>query len=170
MAAKKETQTITAKDVATIPAGGNVAVPDTIEELKTMVSAASGITFTPETFEQVFEAFGGDLVEIEGSPYKVVDKASLVNVGFVITDVRFYEGTFGTAVAVCGITRDNERFVFNDGSTGIFEAIKRTVAVTGRTAGILVANGLRASHYKKEIVDGMTDEVKTIDATTYYFA
>ena len=166
MATKKDSVAVDVTSTGSVA----VSVPEGIPELKELTTQADGISFTPTSFEQVFEHFGGELVEIEGSPYKVVKKDQLVNVGFVITDVRFYEGTYGPAVAICGITRDNELFVFNDGSTGIFEAIKATVAKTGRRAGILVANGLRASHYKKEIVDGMTDEVKEIDATTYYFA
>jgi len=60
----------------------------------------------------------------EGSPYTVVDKETLIGKEFLITDLRTFVGDYGPAVSVMAITKDDERIVFVDGSTGIYEQVK----------------------------------------------
>lgn len=135
-----------------------------------LAGSAQGIDFTPDTWEEIAEAFGGEVIVFEGSPYKVVDKKALVGVPFMIADIRLYEGKWGVAAAVCALTKDNDRVVFNDGSTGVYEQVKYFLTAKKRKAGILCPEGLRASNYEKEVRDGMTDEITMIPATTYYIA
>lgn len=163
-----------AKGKAVEPA--DEVVPGSIEALKALTSGAQGIDFLPDSWDQVAEAFAGEIIEIEGSPYTVVDKATLVDKPFLIVDVKFYHSKQydSEAVAICALTREadgsTERVVFNDGSTGVFQQILNTVSATKRKAGIVCEHGLKASTYDVEVVDGMNDTVKTIEATTYYFA
>lgn len=131
-----------------------------------------GIDFIPDTWEQVAAAFDGEVIEFEGSPYKVVDKRTLVGVPFMIVDVRFswsskFDGPF---VNVLALTKDNEKVVINDGSTGIMEQVKYMLQKNKRKAGILCPNGLRASDYKVTVEDAFEGTSKEIEATTYYIA
>jgi hypothetical protein len=122
----------------------------------------------------------GSIVEFEGSPYEVISKDDLIDVPFLIVDIRVNpNGEFGEFVSVCGLLEDPERrpFVINDGSTGLAEQAKGLVN-GGRRAGILVKGGLRKSEYMYQATDldgnPMKDEkgkdVKPIPATTYYLA
>lgn len=165
----------------------DVATTEAVDDLTMVNTLAKGIDFVPETWEEVAAAFEGELIEFEGSPWKVIDKAELVGVPFVIADVRAYYGKFDNdVVAVMALVQgdDNEkvrRVVFNDGSTGIKEQVLHMVRTTGRKAGILCAGGLRASDYTytptdldgnslvgKKAPDGTT--YKETPATTYYVA
>jgi len=143
--------------------------PDTIKDV---TKDLKGLDFVPESWDDVAEAFGGELIVIEGSPYEVVKKDDLVGVPFVITDVRFYwsKEYDNPVAAICLLTQDNRKLVFNDGSTGVFEQIKQTVLTTKRKAGILCKNGLRKSEYEVEVFDAFKDETKTIKAATFYLS
>lgn len=144
---------------------------------------AKGLDFTPTTWEELEAAFEdeGGLIEFEGSPWAVIDKAKLVDVPFIIADVREYtSGKFGNDVmAVMVVTKDaitidgkpRTQFVFNDGSTGVMEQIKGVVATTGRKAGFKCPNGLRRSDYKVMQHDPFGNEPdKEIESTTYYIS
>lgn len=142
------------------------------ETIKTATNDFAGIDFVPDTWEQVVEAMGGDVIEFEGSPYKVVDKDTLVGVPFMIVDIRFswsekFDSPFCNVLA---LTKDNERVVINDGSTGIMEQMKHHLQKTKRKSGIICEGGLRKSEYTTEVYDAFKDETKEIQATTYYIA
>lgn len=135
----------------------------------------------PLSFDQYLDLETGELLEFEGSPYKVIkDKSALLEVPFVITDVRIYKGKFGDPVAaiMCvtkealpGFDSDRKMYVFNDGSTGIFPQIVNMVQMTGRKTAIFCRNGLRKSDYTYIEKDPFDDnKEKEIPATTYYIA
>lgn len=138
---------------------------------------AKGMDYVPKSWEEMeaFFAEEGGILTFEGSAYQVIDKARLVGVPFMIADIRIWTSTeFGRDVAsICILTKDKiddrDHFVINDGSTGIFEQVKGMVERSGRKAGILCPNGLRASEYEKLVVDPFgNDPDKNIRATTYY--
>ncbi len=135
---------------------------------------AQGIgNYVPTSWDDLVayaEEHGGEIIEFEGSAWEILkDKRELVGVEFMIADVRTYSGKFGEAVAVMLVTRSplpnhkDCRYVINDGSTGLQQQVTDMVLRTGRKAGILCPNGLRASDYMYEDETG-----KQIPATTFY--
>lgn len=145
----------------------------TPDSVKDATASYKGIDFIPDSWEEVAEAFAGEILVFEGSPWTVVDKKTLIGVPFMICDVRVswsnkYDGPF---VNILAITKDNEKIVINDGSTGIMEQTLHMLNKSKRKAGILCENGLRASDYKVGISDAFGNEPdKEIEATTYYIA
>jgi hypothetical protein len=143
--------------------------PDTV---RAATASYKGIDFIPDTWEEVAEAFGGEVLMFEGSPWKVVDKDTLIGVPFMICDVKVswstkYDSPF---VNILALTKDNEKIVINDGSTGIMEQMLHMLNKSKRKAGIVCEGGLRKSDYPVTIHDGMSDTDKVIEATTYYIA
>lgn len=145
------------------------AMPDVSESAMALNTEAKGLDFVPNSWQDVAEFFEGELIEFQGSPYTVVKKDVLIDLPFLITDVRFYESHQydSEAVAICCITEAGDKWVFNDGSTGVFQQVKHMVSTSKRKAGIL-CKGLRKSTYETEIPDGFDGDTKTIEATTFY--
>jgi hypothetical protein len=142
------------------------------ETVKDVAKQYRGIDFVPETWEDIAEAFDGEILDFQGSPWKVVDKETLIGVPFMIADTRFYwsEKYDNPVVSLMVLTKDNEKLVINDGSTGIMEQVRVMLQASGRKSGILCSNGLRKSEYTVEVHDPFEDETKTIQAATYYIA
>lgn len=90
------------------------------------------------------------------------DKAVLVGKPFLILDWRFIvdqkSGREYVNVLIMGANGDKVRF--NDGSTGVYEQIKKIDAEFGKV-GVEVRGGLRRSDYVKEGIG---------EATTYYLS
>lgn len=130
-------------------------------------------------FDSLFRAAeeSGQLIEFVGSIWEVCDKSLLIDEPFLIFDVRYYEGKFGDAVAVMLVTKnklkgangEQDHFVINDGSTGLYQQVVDMVKRAKTKSGILCPRGLRASTYDYDIVDGFGEHV-TGEATTYYVA
>jgi hypothetical protein len=134
---------------------------------------AGGIDFMAmESWESVAAQFGGEVIVFEGSQFKVTDKKDLIEVPFMIVDVRAYEGKWGLAVAVCILLENGEKLVFNDGSTGVKQQVLQTVLSKKRKSGIMCPNGLRKSEYTYQRPKGFDDAdgFEDIEATTYYIA
>jgi len=130
--------------------------------------------FVPSTFEDLerfFEQEGG-IVEVEGSPWESIPKATLVDKEFVIVHTKFYEGTYGPTVALlCFLREGNRRVIINDGSTGLFQQVKGMVERTGRMGGFYAPKGLRVSTYSYQPVDFDGNPMgNPIPASTYYLA
>jgi len=101
------------------------------------------------------------------------DKDRLVGVPFVIVEWRFnhsaqYQGDFVSALVV---TESGEKYVINDGSTGICTQLKSVLErrIKNNRArpntGLTVRGGLRRSDY--DTTDGDGNPIK---ATTYYLS
>jgi hypothetical protein len=163
------------KEVTPVKGGTAVVASDTGEMIELPRNAS-----IPTSWAEA-EKLIGSIVEFEGSPYQVTDKADLVGVPFMIVDIRVNpKGEFGEFVSVCGLVEDPDKrpFVINDGSTGLAEQAKGLVA-DGRKAGILVRGGLRVSEYMYEekdfdgnpVIDPKTKKAKPpLPAKTYYLA
>lgn len=143
-----------ASETTTEVAVSDLAGMDTLDLIN---KGAVGIDFIPETWEELAEAFDGELIQFQGSPWKVTDKADLVGVPFVIADIRAYEGKFGDAIAVMALVKGEDdkpqRVVFNDGSSGVMAQVIHMVRSTGKKSGILCEGGLRVSEYDYEPKD-----------------
>ena len=158
--------------MATKPKQEVAAVTEPSDDELELAREAAGIDFIPETWEDVVAAAGGEIIEFEGSPWEVVDKDVLIGVPFLICDVRIYASKqYGNNVAaICVMTKDNDRLIINDGSTGIYQQVLHMLRTTKRKSGIMCPNGLRKSTYKVTVVDGMNDTEKEIEASTFYVA
>lgn len=104
-----------------------------------------------------------------GNGYEVLDKEGkdkLIGVYFAIMDWRFNDGDQGEFVSVTVLTEKGDRYVINDGSTGICEQLREIQKAAGGTAVIRVKKGLRVSRYT------YTDEKdgKEKPAATYYLS
>lgn len=130
------------------------------------------------SFDDVRSLFADSGIAVEtmedyGTGFKIVDKASLVNVPFIILEWRFNDGDFGTFVSVAAVTKHNEKVIFNDGSekSGIHAQLRmvtdQRIARDHATpqAGLLVEGGLTRSDYTYDGDDG-----KPKPATTFYLA
>ena len=99
----------------------------------------------------------------------IKDKNTLLGTPFIMVEWRFNDGDHGTFVSIEIMTENGDRFILNDGSTGICAQV---AALTEHrtandhpapTSGRMVKRGLRRSDYP------FTDEKgKTTTATTYY--
>lgn len=103
-----------------------------------------------------------------------VEKDKLIGKAFILTSWKFRPGEYGpeSDFAVCEITtKDNEKLLFTDGSTGIKDQLKtyeRKLAKLGRpsVSPIYVPNGLMVSNYMwTDPSDGIAKP-----ASTYYFS
>ena len=79
------------------------------------------------------------------------------------------EGKFGTFVSAHVVTLDGagqvkDKFIINDGSTGIRQQLEEYTERTGESRGMFVPNGLRASDYTYTDPDDGKDK----PATTFY--
>lgn len=150
-----------------------------VEEFNKLYGIGDYVPDSYDDLDSYFESLGG-LIEFRGSVWELVkDKSTLIGKPFVIADIRFYEGKFGDACAILAMTDNNDRIVFNDGSTGIFAQARSMVAVAKRRGGFKCLNGLRVSEYEYQrkdldgnpMVDPKTGElIPATPARTYYIA
>lgn len=109
--------------------------------------------------------------QVLGDGFAVLDKATkarLVGVPCLFLSWAFRPGDFGRPfVSVRVIARGNtggvSKYILNDGSTGIAEQLASYTQRTGKSGGLVIAKGLRASEYEYEDERG-----NLIPATTYY--
>jgi hypothetical protein len=145
--------------------------------------------YVPRTWDELVEYAAenyGEIIEIQGSPWEVVDKAQLVGVPFMIADVRaYFSDKFARDVVAVMLMTENalpdtrgNHYVINDGSTGIFEQITQMIRSTGRKVGISCSGGLRVSNYEYQetdldgepMLDSKGKPKPAIQASTYYIA
>ena len=108
------------------------------------------------------------------------DKARLVKVPFVIIQWQFRSTDDGDFVTVTGITQDNRKFIFNDGSWGIYQQLlaetenRQSRGEKATRMGLVVPGGLREySDFAKDQETGeyrMDDKGKKIPFTRYYLS
>lgn len=107
------------------------------------------------SFDQIAALFEGRTVDVTeviesdaiGEILNGDEKSRLLGQPFFILDYRFNEGDQGEFVSMRVVTRSGDKYVVNDGSTGIFAQMKG-VAEKGVTSGIACRHGLRKSDYK----------------------
>lgn len=98
------------------------------------------------------EEINGSVVDISeelGSGFAVLtDKSKLVKEPFVLIQWRFNVGDFTRPFVSAGlVTKRGEKFIINDGGTGIMKTLLDYSQETKRFGGILVPRGLRVSDY-----------------------
>lgn len=101
------------------------------------------------------------------------DKDQLIGKPFIIVSVKVNQGNFGPFVTLTCLGKGNEKFVINDGSTGIADQMADLVRRFGPEKPIYVPNGLRRSDY---FVDNDTQAISkdprpnSFKQSTYYLA
>jgi hypothetical protein len=91
----------------------------------------------------------------------VIQKSDLVGKPFIIGNLAFRKGDFGPYVTLTAVDKDNNMFVVNDGSTGVYRQMVKWLHEKGQLdAGIdkpesqeyevriLCKSGLRRSDYE----------------------
>ena len=129
--------------------------------------------------------FGGaeDWAEVSGDWPVLEDKTRLVGVPFIIAGFAKRDGDNGEYVSLNVVTQADERFIVNDGSTGIFRQVD--ALVRGRAERgvapflpLLVPGGLTRSDYYRHKAEGtivktLPDGAKASDwqrGTTFYLS
>lgn len=111
-----------------------------------------------------------NIAEVLGNGFEILDnKMRLVDVEFVI--VRYGEhksdkGSKGTFATIHVITSNGNKYVVNDGSTGIQEQLKEIKEEHGRVAPLYVPRGLRVSEYDYTDEKGNTSKAQTFYLNT----
>jgi len=126
------------------------------------------------SFAELAEAFQAQPVDsadvIESDSFGPVldnkDKGKLVGIPFVIVHFEFHPGTFGEFVSLWVLTSKDERYIVNDGSTGIYAQCRKLLDTKGIDSMITCREGLRVSEY--EYTDKATGEKRP--AKTYYLS
>jgi hypothetical protein len=90
------------------------------------------------------------------------DKNRLVGVPFIAIQWAFQAGDYASEfVTMHVVTKDNARYIVNDGSTGIAQQLRDYTDRTGRTGNMLVPKGLVRSDYENEFGEGTTYYLST---------
>lgn len=108
-----------------------------------------------------------------GSGFVVLDdKDLLLKVPFLILEWRFnagkYENDLGEKtdfVSMTVVTKNNDKYIVNDGSTGIARQLREYSDRTNKYGMLLAEKGLRVSRDYTVVVNG-----REINGTTYYIA
>lgn len=107
-----------------------------------------------------------DASTVIGDGFALLDnkeKRSLVGVPFILLGWKFSKGDHGEFVSAHIVTSRDEKYILNDGSTGVCAQL-RAMTNDGINGAVACRNGLRESAY--EYTDEKTGEVKP--AVTYY--
>lgn len=84
------------------------------------------------------------------------DKDKLLGIPFLAISWSFNLGDFGPFVSINVITDKGDKYVINDGSTGIRDQLVAFTDQSGRQTGLLCRKGLRKSEYDNEHGHGVT--------------
>lgn len=151
------------------------------ETLRNLTNFEDALRLAQEEFGNVDEA--GKVLGDGFALLKDDGKARLVGVPVLLLNWDFYDGDFGSRfVAVRLVTHNPDgsinKYIVNDGSTGIADTLARYTERTGRNGGLFVRNGFRPSEYQyceicgTAVDAGADDDHKRAGkhrrATTYY--
>lgn len=133
----------------------------------------AGITSLDDAFKALASA-GINVTEAKelGTGFQILkEKDQLVGVPFLVLMMQFNSSDKfdkdGEFVSLHVITEKGDKWIVNDGSTGIMAQCQR-YAKAGHSAGLIFREGLTRSDYTKTVtVDG---KEKEISATTYYLS
>jgi hypothetical protein len=135
----------------------------TEDQLREIASFDDALALTAEAHGSIEIAS-----EVLGDGFAVIDnKDVLIGVPFIAMGWQFYDGIGGQFAAIRVVTKDNKKYIVNDGSTGIRAQLERYQQRTGRCGGMYVGKGLRKSTYEVQLPDKNGD-LRASMATTYY--
>jgi len=161
---KKDGQETAAEDVAVSNVadqlGGTELGVLTTEQLVTISSiqprvedAALRDIASYEEAVQLAEAVHGvvtDIADELGTGFVVLDnkdKSKLVDVPMIAILWKFSAGDYGAFVSMAVVTNKGDKFIVNDGSTGIFRQLKELSSDKRVFGALKIPHGLRESEY-----------------------
>lgn len=158
------------------PAQDENAIPEEVAtELGGTVVNAPVDGFSEEELSadafKLLEMAGGvqeipSIANVLGNGFGVLtDKMTLVNRPFVIVRYGVHASENGEFATIHCVTTDGEKWIVNDGSTGIAAQLKQIHENLGRVAPLRVPRGLRVSEYDVEI-KGQKQKAKTFYLNT----
>lgn len=129
----------------------------------------------------LFDSLGAEVESFDdyGTGFTIVqNKDLLIDRPFAILEWRFTKSPkFNSEfVSMFVVTKSGEKYIVNDGSTGICAQLRRIADERIRNGranpqiGLRVDRGLRKSTYQQEYTDEKTGKIETREATTYYLA
>lgn len=132
------------------------------------VEELAGISSFEEALNLATEKHGAESVarasEQIGDGFKLLEnKDQLCGVPMLIMAWDFHMGDHGEFVSAKVVTKDNNKFIVNDGSSGLRDQLMAYSAKTGSQTNLFCDKGLRRSDYKYTDEDGTEKP-----ATTYY--
>lgn len=148
-------------------ANGEVAVPTTRFDDDALLGIQSFDDAAALLAENDIPVVAAD--QVIGNGFAIVnDKGFLCGVPMMLLSWHFNSGDNGQFVsinAVCKLPGNTlGKYIINDGSTGIYEQLRKYTEKTSKTAGLIVKRGLRRSDYQyTDKNDGTTK-----NATTFY--
>lgn len=109
--------------------------------------------------------------ETIGNGFRLLaNKDTLIDVPFVALAWRFNPGDFGEFITMMVVTETGQKYIVNDGSTGVCSQLATYTNSTGRHGGMIVKRGLTRSDYEYEdnsVLDSEGNPTKR-PASTYY--
>lgn len=146
-----------------------VAVTDptalTTKDFKAITSFDEAVKLGEDTYGNVLDAS-----QELGDGFAVLstnDKGRLMNTPMFLVSWDFHKSDVGEAkefVSIHAITKDGQKYIINDGSSGIYAQLREfTDEHDGRKGSFFVPRGLRESTYDYTDANG-----KTSKATTFY--
>jgi hypothetical protein len=132
-------------------------------------STLRGLKTLDEVLAFLDAEYGGvvDVADQIGDGFAMIDdKGQLVGREMVLINWKFNESSYGDEpfVFVRAMTRDGQRIMFVDGSTGIRDDLLEFSSRTGQFGSMHLHRGLRRSDY--DYTDA--ESGKTTKATTFY--
>lgn len=113
-------------------------------------AALRDITSFEEAFALAEEVYG-DVKDIHaelGNGFTLIDdKGKLKGVAFLILHFGLNDGEFGEFSSIAAVTKNNDKYIFNDGSSGIKEQLLTLARTHQRFGGFMVHGGLNESTY-----------------------
>lgn len=140
----------------------DVVVPGTelsVEEL-------AGLNSFQDALSLLQDKYGAESVAVAdqelGDGFKLLENKDQLNgVGFIAVNWDFHQGDHGEFVTVKVMTEDGQKYIVNDGSSGIRDQLMAYTAKSGKQAGMFCRKGLRRSDYTYTDDDGKTKPAKT---------
>lgn len=149
--ATKDKQEITPEDVASWPKGTEGAEVE-IRQARFDDDEMRAVQSIDDAARMVAAEFGTDAIasiaEELGSGAEILeDKSKLIGERLLLIEWRFNMGDNGPFVSAAAVTTKGDKYIINDGSSGMFSQLDRYSTRTGKTYGLLVPKGLRASTF-----------------------
>lgn len=115
----------------------------TDDELRRVTSFEDAFKLAQQVYGEV-----SDVSEELGNGFTLIsNKGKLVGVPFIVLSCGFNEGDYGDYVTVAAVTKSGDKYIFNDGSSGVFSQMFELVRTLRRTGGFVVPGGLRDNEY-----------------------
>lgn len=156
MVSKKQDESAEAVEAATAGLGGEVVLSN--EQLMGLSSIQPRVDDMDlrniSSYDEAValaEAVHGAVLDISeeiGTGFSLLeDKAKLEKVAFVVLTWRFTAGDFGSFASMALVTTAGDKYIVNDGSTGIHDQLKALSSEKRVFGALRVPNGLRVSDY-----------------------